>query len=279
MWSKKYNIPNTQWTIKGYSAAAFKTGFYIPQLDIMLDAGVRNYNKPKYIFITHTHLDHIEDLPWSMIRDGDHSLHFNVYGPIEAEAHIKDFVESSFKINSLMNEYDASERYTYHGLKPNDLFKFKANKQELTVQVFKCDHGILPTLSYGFSVFKNKLKKKYLGMENLVNLKKRGIEITEKICEKKFTFICDTTIKVFDMNPSIVDYPVIFIECTFILEHDKNNNPIDASHIYWSQLKPYVEKYKNKTFVLFHFSRRYKDTEIYDFFEKENMPNIYLWIY
>ena len=112
--------------------------------------------------------------------------------------------------------------------------------------------------------------------KNLINLRKQGIEITEKICDKKFTFICDTTIKVFDMNPSIADYPVIFIECTFILERDKMN---DSLHIHWSQLKPYVEKYKNKTFVLFHFSRRYEDIEICDFFEKENMPNIYLWIY
>ena len=63
MWSKEYKIQNTQWTIKGYSAAAFRTGFYIPQLDIMLDAGVQNFNKPKHIFITHTHLDHIAHLP------------------------------------------------------------------------------------------------------------------------------------------------------------------------------------------------------------------------
>ena len=136
MWSKEYNIPNTQWTIKGYSAAAFKTGFYIPQLDIMLDAGVRNYNKPKYIFITHTHLDHIEDLPLSMMRDGEKSLHFNVYGPIEAETYIKDYVSSTYLLNNLTHDYDVSERYTYHGLKPNESFTISIKKKEIAVEVF-----------------------------------------------------------------------------------------------------------------------------------------------
>jgi hypothetical protein len=38
-WKQKWSIPNTPWTITGYSRAAYRTGFYIPELDIMLDAG------------------------------------------------------------------------------------------------------------------------------------------------------------------------------------------------------------------------------------------------
>lgn len=38
-WNQKWRLPGTQWTMTGYSRAAYRTGFYIPELDIMLDAG------------------------------------------------------------------------------------------------------------------------------------------------------------------------------------------------------------------------------------------------
>lgn len=38
-WQKDWQIPTTSWTIRGYSRSAYRTGFYIPELDMMLDAG------------------------------------------------------------------------------------------------------------------------------------------------------------------------------------------------------------------------------------------------
>ena len=58
-WHKKWLIPNTpSWRIHGFSRSAYRTGFYIPELNIMLDAGPQNFNNPDNIFITHSHLDH-----------------------------------------------------------------------------------------------------------------------------------------------------------------------------------------------------------------------------
>ena len=49
-WMKSMKVPGTPWTIRGYSRSAYRTGFYIKDLDIMLDAGPQNYNNPKHIF-------------------------------------------------------------------------------------------------------------------------------------------------------------------------------------------------------------------------------------
>ena len=34
-------------------------GFYIPELNIMLDAGPTSLKNPDHIFITHNHVDHV----------------------------------------------------------------------------------------------------------------------------------------------------------------------------------------------------------------------------
>ena len=52
-WKKTYTIPNSpKWTISGYSRSSFRTGFYIKELNIMLDAGPQSFKMPEHIFIT-----------------------------------------------------------------------------------------------------------------------------------------------------------------------------------------------------------------------------------
>lgn len=63
---KKYALgPN--WTMVGYSRAADRTFFYIPELKLGLDAGGCRGRQPDYTFITHTHIDHSID-SWYIAR-------------------------------------------------------------------------------------------------------------------------------------------------------------------------------------------------------------------
>ena len=60
-----------------------------------------SFNKPTYILITHSHIDHIACLPFTMIGDvnGDHV--FNLFGPEEAESYIGRYIKSMFEANAL----------------------------------------------------------------------------------------------------------------------------------------------------------------------------------
>ena len=119
-WRKNYLVKNSpQWTISGYSRSAFGTGFYINSLDIMLDAGPQCFKKPKHIFITHSHGDHIANLPFTLIGDeeGDHK--FQIYCPKEAKEKLIIYVASMFKANALCDDIPIEEWADFYGLARN----------------------------------------------------------------------------------------------------------------------------------------------------------------
>jgi len=279
-WQQKWKIPKTPWSICGFSRSAYRTGFYIPDLGLMLDAGPQNFNKPSHIFITHTHIDHIACLPFTMIGDANGNHIFNIYAHSQAKIYIDNYIKSMFSLNAMTEVNECVDWYKYNSLNEFQVFRCTMNKQELEINVFKCDHTI-PTLSYGMSEIKQKLKDEYSSLpgKEIGALRKQGVQVTHEVTNKKFAYVCDTTISVFDMNPQILEYEVIFIECTFFMP-DELENAVKTQHIHWDHLKKYVIQFPNISFMLFHFSQRYRDEEISIFFQKEvdnGINNLFWW--
>jgi len=279
-WQKKWKIPKTSWSICGFSRSAYRTGFYISELDLMLDAGPQNFSKPENIFITHTHIDHIACLPFTMIGDSSTNHIFNIYAHADAQPYIHNYIKAMFSVNEMNEVNECINWYKYHPLQPFDVFRRTMNKQELEFCVFKCDHTI-PTISYGISEIKQKLKEEYLNLpgKEIGLLRKQGVQITQEVLVKKVAYVCDTSIAVMDLNPSILEYEVVFIECTFFMP-DELENATKTQHIHWDHLKKYVVDHPNVEFMLFHFSQRYRDEEISVFFQKEldaGLKNLHWW--
>ncbi len=288
MWDIKFKLPNTPWTLTGFSKAAYRTCFYIPELNIMFDAGNQAIGAPDHIFITHTHADHIASLPLTILNTMNNNyIHlFNIYAPIKSEQYILDYVKSMFNLNSL----------SYFNKKPylEDIYKFNGFDEprniyidikniKFEVNIFKCIHTI-QTISYGFSSIKNKLKEEFIGIDyqEIKKLRLEGVQITHEVVEKQFTYICDTKIDILVKHPEILDFPIIIIECTFLYEEDIEIAK-EKKHIHWNELKPYILKNPDRLFILIHFSQRYKDDEILKFFNEEqsrteDILNIKPWI-
>ena len=138
-----------------------------------------------------------------------------------------------------------------------------------------------------------KSEYKDLPRDEIIALRKKGVEITENAKHYLFAFLGDTTHRVFDMNTELLNYPVIIVECTFLYdEHLPGNHErfnyhlilkLDAEkskHAHWNNLRPIIEKNKQCIFVLIHFSLRYTDQQVLDFFEKmpEKLENVVVFV-
>jgi len=279
-WKKELIIKGTSWTISGYSRAAFRTGFFIKGLNCMLDAGPQLHKNPESVFITHTHGDHIANLPFTMIRDIETTDNIKLYAPIESQKYLDQYIAALFNVNSLSDQsMSVSQSYDFIGILPTyAVRRLKLNGTDIQLDTCAADHTI-PTVVYGFSQVKKKLDDQYKGLsgKEIVEIKKTGIDVMKETIEPKFSYVLDTSIEVFKMHPFLLNYPVIIVECTFILD-DELNNAVVTKHIHWQQLKPYVLANPKTIFILVHFSLRYKDEEIKEFFDKDKLKNVELWL-
>jgi len=128
----------------------------------------------------------------------------------------------------------------------------------LTAHVVSCVHGV-PTVGYGFVDKRKKLKAEYqaLPSSEVGKLRKSGVEVQEEVNVLQFCFLGDTTTEVFKLHPELLTYPIVIIECSFLLpEHE--NQAASSNHVHWTLLAPIVKAHPKTTFVLIHFSLRYR---------------------
>lgn len=272
---KPTKLPGTQCTLTGYSICARKTNFYIPELQVMLDAGLPSKSVPEHIFITHCHSDHCYNLPMTLVDIGQKRP--KIYVPKSKVTDIKNFIHSAYVMTTCSQTPRIHNKYEIIGVVPNTSIDVTIRNKKWKVEIIQCYHTV-PCVGFGFMEMRKKLKEEFKNLKGreIGKLRKQGINVSNEIHVPMFCYIGDTNYKVLE-NPELYKYKTIIVECTFIsdehLEAAKKKR-----HMHWNQLKPYVEKYKNITFVLYHFSARYREQEIKEFFKSKNYDNIIPWI-
>ncbi|EHA47500.1 hypothetical protein MCOR02_007184 [Pyricularia oryzae] len=92
----RFPAPYSQYVLTGRSRAAWHTSFVIPQLNLLLDAGlVVNNLRPKHIFLTHGHSDHTLLTPCFVTR-ADRP---DIYCPKEMVWALEAFISSKTLLN------------------------------------------------------------------------------------------------------------------------------------------------------------------------------------
>lgn len=156
-------------------------------------------------------------------------------------------------------------------------------RQALFVTAIECFHST-PDCGYVIHEQRSRLRSDLRGLSQLELVAKRKAKeiITENFTVYHLAYICDTTIQVFQ-NPTstqlIFQCPVVLCECTF-LESEMEQEAMNRGHICFSQLQPFVEQHPHIQFILFHFSLRYTEPDIKQFFiNLHHCPrNIVLWL-
>jgi ribonuclease Z len=275
-------IPGTQLTLKGFSIAALRTNFYIPELSIMLDAGISGNMAPDYIFVTHSHSDHIANLPYHLYS-AKNGKKIQIYIPEEMTKKMTGMLDSITMLNDEYPnpEFENKENgnmkcYNIVPVKPGISDVILRNKK-YELEVIKCYHSV-PCVGYGFSEFKTKLKDEYkeLSSKEIGELRRKGVDVSCEVKNPILCFLGDTSDEVLK-DKSLEKYRNIMIECTFIRDEELVQAE-KTKHIHWKSLEKYITDHPNINFILYHFSQRYKKSEIKEFFDNKKLPNVIPWI-
>lgn len=268
-------ILKNRFTLTGFSRSAEATAIFVPEMNMLLDAGtVVTMAKFRRMFVTHSHNDHSLQIP--LMYSPSSPAPVDIYVPNESVPHFNAYLTSAQLLNDHGHEKaiaTCARRYTLHGVSEKDIIDLDNTYR---VEIVNCYHTV-PCVGYAFYEKRNKLKSDYshLNGKQIQELKKQGVNITEQITIPLFAFLGDTTPDVFgsDTHSAKVllnQMPVIICECTF-LEGEQSN---EKGHTHWSGLKPIIEQHPHITFILIHFSLKYRREELEQFFTNQSLKNV-----
>jgi len=304
----RFPKPYNGYVLTGKSRAAWHTSFVIPQLNLLLDAGLCvNKLRPKHIFLTHGHSDHTLLSPAFVKREDPP----DVFCPAEMAGVFDEFIRANTMLNlgGLVGEEDAWVssgddegegdaaaataaqngdkkwlRCTHvtNGLRPGDTVPLRRLKTDVWATAFACDHSV-PCLGYVFGVTNRRLRPEHVGRSGpeLQALRQAGVKIAAPVRSPVFAFLGDTTPAPLVAEPDWLrdGIPVVITECSFL--HAEHKPQADRTkHTVWADLEKVIRKWPRTTFVLMHFSLRYSDEDIRRFFNELDDPpsNIVVWV-
>lgn len=278
-------IPGTDWTIQGMSYSACRTGFAIKGLQMYLDTGVNARTPLKYMMISHCHADHcsrVGEVAIDYARKMKFEERCTVYCPESMESTLDRFTKAAHSLSRNEKELPTEKQLWINGVNGGDSFTLAIPKKkgtiDIVVDIVECHHKV-PSVGFILSVPKRKLKKEYLGLRGreIRQLIDDGEDIYDDISVKKFAFMGDTTIDVF-RDKRLFDVPYLMVECTFVSDDISSETAMARGHIHWRQLRPIIEKNPQVTFILIHFSHSYKEPFLEEFFNREGLKNMIIWM-
>ena len=218
----QYSLCNpSKWVIRGHSKAGERTGFIlenVPGGNILLDAGMNSTKNIVCACLTHSHCDHNLELPkYFSGRKVDSA-------PIKGQKHLcgRPVLMPESCVNSIQKLLEAVIALSNNEViitKPEDIWK---------QQDFVDKDG------------------KSVDKAIILQAKKNGLDITDKIDIPELAFYCDSTIENLKNHSEWKKYPVIMCECTGYPEKHTVEGIRDKTHTHLDELMPIMLENKDK---------------------------------
>ena len=274
---KTWRIAGTGLSLSGYSRANDKTFFHVPELRCALDAGLVEGRQVDTVLLTHTHHDHVKDLDFLAAKAGT-----DVYLPAASLSYAEDFLTASAKLNHGADYDPGLAGHALHGVGQGDEFRFGKRHH---VRVVECQHKV-PCVGYAVSEVGKALVPEFAALREslpgkefgalMARKRAEGVAVEQEVLRPLFVFMGDTHPDVFGRNPWLFEFPVVITECTYLYDSELERAS-RVGHTVWSQLRPYVVEHPGTVFVLTHFSLRYSDREVVEFFKENGAANTVVW--
>jgi hypothetical protein len=203
--------------------------------------------------------------------------HINVQDFVESSIHMTKHSKAKVKWNpicvSIPKDHPEDKAIIFRKITIKN-FKFK-------LELFKSTHTIATT-GYGFIECRSGLKTEFKHLkgnqEAIDALKSQGIEVSGEYEHAHFCYLGDTDHRVLyesngSWNRHLSKYSTIIMECTFLEDVDAKQAK-DKKHVLLSRILPFIRAHPDTTFMLCHFSMKYKDKDVIDFFGRLGQHNI-----
>lgn len=243
-------------TIRGSSTAGVCTSLHIPQLKVVLDAGIAHpsFAKEENILLSHCHMDHIGSLLALLgNRDLKRLSAPTIFVPMPAHEDVSNLVTAAYRLGRFSEraKIRAISSWSWPLPKGVEMVAFDT-------------HHVVPSNGYLFRTTKKKLKPKYVGLEGVEigRLHKEGVEVNDWVDRNRLAYITDTTSKVWDTEPMVLETDVLVMECTFLDDDVTVESARKHGHIHIDEIAANADRFKNKYIVLMHFSVRYSNDDI-----------------
>lgn len=234
----------------GYSVAGEETVVAAPELNVCFDVG----NCPgeilsiDHVLLSHGHMDHAAGLAYYFSQ---RNFVGNAPGCVLAPRALVQPIRDLLRVWATIEGHESPARIV--GMSPGDRFEVRRG---LFVEAFAVNHRV-PALGFSVLDVRHKLKQEYLGLPGpkIVELKKRGVEIEQKVEVPLVAFCGDTAEGAWQEQGSVRRAKVLILECSFF-EADHVRRAREGYHLHVRDVARIISGMENEFIVLHHVSRR-----------------------
>jgi len=236
--------------LAGYSVAGEESVIIAPELDVAFDIGKcpREALTVNHVLLSHGHMDHVAGLPYYFAQ---RDFQGNEGGTALVPDSLVDPLER------LMSAWGAVEGH----IPPHRLVGMVAGddyelRRGLFARAFGTNH-LRGSLGYSVVDVRQKLKEEFLGLSGpeIVQLKNKGVEITNRIDVPLVAFLGDTGPANYSDLPHVANAKALLIECTFF-DDDHMRRARAGKHIHVEDLPGVLEGMACERIIIIHVTRR-----------------------